>query len=115
MRGAADAGAGGGGRGHGTGGSGRAGTSSDLPSAPQHLRALLVVPCQLLVSAKGTLIGPQWTARALLFVQAETRENGALVVRLTVPVGISTAYSENDVLLLSRDNPVRWAAALFCG
>lgn len=38
-------------------------------------------------------------------LQCQSRPDGSLVARLTLPPSVSTSYSENDVLLLSKDNP----------
>lgn len=49
-------------------------------------------------------------ARVPPTLQCEQRADGSQIVRLTLPPGVSSSFSENDVLLLSRDNPVRGRA-----
>jgi hypothetical protein len=39
-----------------------------------------------------------------LLSQCEARADGSFIVRLTLPPGASVGFSENDVLMLSKDN-----------
>lgn len=54
---------------------------------------------------RGQEEGQVLTSQPAVVAAAQPKDDGSLVVRLTLPPGVSGTFHENDLLLLSRDNP----------
>lgn len=91
------------------------GPISELPTIPKQFpgvdeyvrvfEPLLLEECaaQML---RGQEEGQVLTSQPAVVAAVQSRpEDESLVVRLTMPVGVSSTFHENDMLLISRDNP----------